>query len=398
LKQKLKLAGITVDPTIQPRAKGLDQSHVDDLAQAYRDKKAINCPTVWKIGDVYKLSQGFHRVQAAHEAGLKELEFHVMVGTDLDCAIDALCANQEHGLKRTNEDKRRAVDRILELCPNWTNTRIEAAAGVSDWLVNERRSLVQVPDSGTSEPQKRVGKDGKTYTVPPKKAKSDTPKAAELPVASPGAKRLRGIPGFPPKLADALESHKIVTLLDLDQWQSELPNGQANTPRNLLLAIDNGHKLDLDEGDIDKAHDAIVDWLWIDSAKPKPQADEPATTEASDDETGEDTDVEASTPTAQKVPEDEPLESKMNKVAKAIDQLTIQIETWKDDPLSYCIPFQSILGDLRKARSDIHATRPVYTCPYCGGKKKYKGKDCTGCKAVGMVCKHVYNAGRKAMG
>jgi hypothetical protein len=163
----LKISDIVIDRSIQPRANGLDEDHVLDLVAAYDRGEPVPPPVVWNIGGVWKASQGYHRLEAQIRRGVVSLECEVRTGTEIDCAIDALTSNREHlGLKRTNADKRRAVDRLLELCPGWTDRRIAEKAGVSDPFVAERRSLVLTVS--TSEPQKRVGKDGRNITVKPK--------------------------------------------------------------------------------------------------------------------------------------------------------------------------------------------------------------------------------------
>jgi ParB-like chromosome segregation protein Spo0J len=190
----LSIDKIQIDPAIQPRVKGLDKAHVTELAEVYADESrrgTIPPPVVWNIrgkGEL-KLSQGFHRLAAAQQAGMSQIECEVRVGSEVDCAIDALTSNKSHGLKRSNEDKRRAVNRLLELCPSdWSNAKIADMAGVTDTLVSDIRSKPLGPDK-SDDPRKVVGKDGKTYTIKPKKtkadkqvaAKSDTPKPPETP-------------------------------------------------------------------------------------------------------------------------------------------------------------------------------------------------------------------------
>jgi hypothetical protein len=158
--ETLKLADVVADPAIQPRAKGLDQNHIDELAAAYEREDDVPRPVVWKIGTVYKLSQGFHRLAAALKAGRKHLECEVHVGTDLECALDAFAGNQGHGLKRTPEDKRRSIREVLKRCPDWADNRVANHLGVSDKTVADERkgmeSTSEIPKSET-----RVGSDGR---------------------------------------------------------------------------------------------------------------------------------------------------------------------------------------------------------------------------------------------
>lgn len=167
----LKLKNVNVDPAIQPRAAGLDEGHVADLEAAYRAGAAVPPPRVVKTASgAMWLSRGFHRIAAALRAGLAELEFEVVAGDRKDAIIDAACSNTDHGLKRTNADKRRAVEILLTECPEWSDRKLADSAGVGDDLVRAvRKATVQVPFSGTCDaPAKRVGKDGKAYTVKPK--------------------------------------------------------------------------------------------------------------------------------------------------------------------------------------------------------------------------------------
>jgi ParB-like chromosome segregation protein Spo0J len=85
--------------------------------------------------------------------------------------------------------------------------------------------------------------------------------------------------------------------------------------------------------------------------------------------------------------------------AREIDKIVVMIEGDKllEDPLSYCVPFQQIVGQLKSVRSTIWGSRPDFVCPYCDGTKQYKGRDCSGCKSKGMVPKHVHTSGRSAM-
>lgn len=132
----LKLAGITVDPSVQPR-KGLNEAHVADLELSYRRKKAVKRPVVWQFGDAYKLSQGFHRVEAAGRAGLTEMEFEIRSGTEVDWQTDALTSNKNNALKLNNDEKRDTVNRLIVLHPEWTQDQIADEFGVTQQFVGE---------------------------------------------------------------------------------------------------------------------------------------------------------------------------------------------------------------------------------------------------------------------
>ena len=64
------------------------------------------------------LDDGFHRFYAAKGCGLAEFECDVRQGTVRDAILFSVSANASHGLRRTNEDKRRTV-LTLQNDPTW---------------------------------------------------------------------------------------------------------------------------------------------------------------------------------------------------------------------------------------------------------------------------------------
>jgi hypothetical protein len=103
-------------------------------------------------GSDYWMWKGNHR-HAALLAAAKQfgtgfnLQVPVIVrpGTLRDAILEALGDNAEHGLRRTVEDKRKAVDWALadpELS-QWSNAKIAAKCRVSAPFVGERRELMQ---------------------------------------------------------------------------------------------------------------------------------------------------------------------------------------------------------------------------------------------------------------
>lgn len=165
--ETVDIADVIVDRKFQPRAKGLDEQHVRDLMEAYRQGKEIESPRVFRVerrGLI--LTQGFHRIEALKQLGKKKVLVEVRVGTEVHAILDAAGSNNTHGLKRTNEDKRRAVGMVLEIYPDWSNRAIAEMAGVSGAFVDGIRPT-QLPTVGSS---KRLGRDGKERALPKPKA------------------------------------------------------------------------------------------------------------------------------------------------------------------------------------------------------------------------------------
>jgi hypothetical protein len=71
----------------------------------------------------------------------------------------ALGANKAHGLRQTNEDKRRAVEAALRMRPEWSDSRIAEHVGVHHSTVGDARKRLA---ESASQPATRTGRDGRT--------------------------------------------------------------------------------------------------------------------------------------------------------------------------------------------------------------------------------------------
>ena len=105
------------------------------------------------------LADGFHRYQSHCSFRPNEpIRCRVHLGTVADARIFAAGANISHGLRRTSEDKRKAVKIILlePLCEEWSNRRIAEYVKVSEALV---RQLRKENESGALKAhlKKRIG-------------------------------------------------------------------------------------------------------------------------------------------------------------------------------------------------------------------------------------------------
>ena len=91
--------------------------------------------TVFKVGDEYILVDGFHRRDAFERSGRDTIPCVIIVGS-LEEAIEyACCANGAHGLRRTDDDKRNAVETFFTILGNDALSNSEVA----------RRLKVSVP-------------------------------------------------------------------------------------------------------------------------------------------------------------------------------------------------------------------------------------------------------------
>ena len=121
---------------------------------------------VFQDGDTYWLADGFHRAEAAQRAGITQFQARVHRGTQRDAIKHSLGVNATHGKRRTNEDKRRAVERAL-LDEEWSlfsDNKIAQMCKVSQPFVSKQRKVLA--ESGEIEQSTtRVGRDGEIYEV-----------------------------------------------------------------------------------------------------------------------------------------------------------------------------------------------------------------------------------------
>ena len=176
----------------------LSAETVEDYADAMRGKAKFPPVTVFADADsdTLWLADGFHRVAAAEATGYKMVKAEVIPGTFADALKHALGANANHGLRRSNADKQKALEMA------WENRRelwprddkadpsaavLSEACGVSLATVNRFLSEIQPmskievepPRKGKTKPpvrknappppppvRKVFGKDGRTRDVP----------------------------------------------------------------------------------------------------------------------------------------------------------------------------------------------------------------------------------------
>lgn len=94
---------------LQTRA-AMNEDVVADYAEILAGGGTLPPVKVFFDGQAHFLADGFHRVAAARRAGLAQIAADVEGGTRLLALKYALKANAAHGLRRTNADKRRALE------------------------------------------------------------------------------------------------------------------------------------------------------------------------------------------------------------------------------------------------------------------------------------------------
>jgi len=142
--QKIKIALIRTDGGTQLRVGGLDEDVVTDYTEALKRKDKLPPVNLVYDGEVNWLVGGFHRLEAHVRAGREVIEAVVTPGELRDAVLLAVSENATHGLRRTNQDKRRAAEVILQ-DPEWSiwgDREIARLCGIGYTLVGTvRREL-----------------------------------------------------------------------------------------------------------------------------------------------------------------------------------------------------------------------------------------------------------------
>lgn len=163
MSEQIKLEYIRRDGGTQSRA-GMNGVVVYEYADLMKEGATFPDIIVFFDGKDYWLADGYHRHAAAVEAKLVSINADVRQGTQRDAVLFSVGANSTHGLRRTNDDKRRAVITLLqdEEWSKWSDREISRRTGVSPSTVSSIRqqSGVQI-----GQVKQRLGGDGKTYTV-----------------------------------------------------------------------------------------------------------------------------------------------------------------------------------------------------------------------------------------
>lgn len=162
----IDIAKIRTDGGTQPRD-SINPSVVDDYTEAMVSGATFPPVTVFYDGEKYWLSDGFHRVSAARKAGLDSINAEVKQGTRREAILHSVGANADHGLRRTNADKRRAVMVLLNdnEWAQWSDRHIARICAVSQPFVSSLRG--ELSDNGyqiETPTARKVERNGTTYT------------------------------------------------------------------------------------------------------------------------------------------------------------------------------------------------------------------------------------------
>lgn len=158
----LAISQLRLDGGTQPRVV-IDWKVVDDYSDELLAGQKFPPITVFYDGTNYWVADGFHRIKAAVAAGIGKLKCDVRQGTQEDAQWFSFGANQGHGLRRTNDDKQRAVKAALAhpLGSGKSDRNIASHCGVDHQTVASWRAKIK-PTVEVRQSARRTGKDGRT--------------------------------------------------------------------------------------------------------------------------------------------------------------------------------------------------------------------------------------------
>lgn len=158
----INIGKVRTDGGTQPRA-AVYQNVIDEYAEALSGGAIFPPVVVYYDGSDYWLADGFHRHAGHKKAGRSEITADIRQGTRRDAVLYSVGANSQHGLRRTNEDKRRAVLTLLQDA-EWARKGyrwIASKCAVSDFMVRQYASAIISQMDRPAE--KEVERNGVTY-------------------------------------------------------------------------------------------------------------------------------------------------------------------------------------------------------------------------------------------
>jgi len=229
--ENLRLAQIRTDGGTQPRM-SLNESTVAEYQEALTDGAKMPPVTVFHDGVDYWLADGFHRFFAHKNIGALDVQAEVHQGTKRDAILHSVGANASHGLRRTNDDKRKAAMTLLEDSEwgKWSDREIARVCGVSNDFVSRLRKESLSSNDSKAAPADRTyttkhGTEAVMNTANIGKKKADSPVAP--PTEKNPARTLEAAP-LPEEQMDSddelAEAHHTIADLasEVDQLRDQL--------------------------------------------------------------------------------------------------------------------------------------------------------------------------------
>lgn len=170
----IRLDALRLDGGTQSRD-GLDEATIKEYAETMKENGTFEWPAIKVVfdGTNYWLVDGFHRAEAARRASHRYFKAEIVQGTQRDAVLMSTGVNADHGLRRTNADKRRAVETLLRdpEWKQWADREIARRTGTSNRFVGNVRSELAaaaptpVNESQTGGETRTVQRGGKKFEM-----------------------------------------------------------------------------------------------------------------------------------------------------------------------------------------------------------------------------------------
>lgn len=141
-----------------PRLEAEDPDHVRVLAEA-----GDRLPPITVHRPTLRVIDGAHRVRAALLNGRTEIAARLLDCDAADAFVLSVKANVTHGLPLSRAERAAAAARIVLTHPQWSDSAVAAATGISDKTVSRIRA--QSSARGAAPAGTRIGRDGRVRPV-----------------------------------------------------------------------------------------------------------------------------------------------------------------------------------------------------------------------------------------
>jgi len=233
---KLPISAIRLDGGTQPRT-SINEAVVSEYAEAMLAGQVLPAPVVFFDGSAYWLADGFHRVHAARQAGMVDMGFDMRTGTKREAIQFSLGANATHGLRRSNEDKRRAVRMALD-DPEWAalpNREIARMTGTTHPFVADMREAMKPapkPEGGNVSSQDAPRREDNTKSTPPPAPRADQ-QPGNVSTSKPGKVEAEPEASDGPTLAEIADEQQ----REIERLQGEISAMQADDQKAEALKL-----------------------------------------------------------------------------------------------------------------------------------------------------------------
>lgn len=139
--KKINIDLIKTDGGTQPRST-LNDDTIDEYANRMIEGDKFPPVIVYFDGVNYWLADGFHRFEAYKKNNENAIDCEVIQGNLRDAILFSVGANYSHGLRRTQKDKRKAVETLLrdEEWSKWADREIGRQCKVDHKTVSKIRN------------------------------------------------------------------------------------------------------------------------------------------------------------------------------------------------------------------------------------------------------------------